>query len=116
MADSRILYSSLRFWTELFVADRHVICQTTLSYAAIFGIREDLNLRGTEYNWLSSLFYFGFLAWAFPTNFLLQRLPIGTPSVRIFLKPPSSLTDLCSLGKYLGFNIFLWYVGDTIVM
>lgn len=28
--------------------------KTTLSYAAIFGIREDLNLHGTQYNWLSS--------------------------------------------------------------
>lgn len=51
--------------------------KTTLSYAAIFGIRDDLHLVGTEYSWLSSLFYFGFLVWAFPTNFLLQRLPIG---------------------------------------
>lgn len=30
------------------------IDKTTLSYAAIFGIREDLNLVGTQYNWLSS--------------------------------------------------------------
>jgi MFS family permease len=63
------------------------IDKTTLSYAAIFGIQKDLDLHGTQYNWLSSLFYFGFLAWAFPTNFLMQRLPIG---------------------KYLGFNIFMW--------
>jgi hypothetical protein len=63
------------------------IDKTTLSYAAIFGIREDLNLVGSEYSWLSSIFYFGFLAWALPTNFLLQRLPVG---------------------RYLGFNIFLW--------
>lgn len=65
------------------------IDKTTLSYAAIFGIREDLNLKGTDYNWLSSVFYFGFLAWALPTNFLMQRLP---------------------LAKYLGANIFLWGV------
>ncbi|KAK4565460.1 hypothetical protein LTR86_004077 [Recurvomyces mirabilis] len=39
------------------------IDKTTLSYAAIFGIRDDLKLVGTEYNWLSSIFYFGFLAW-----------------------------------------------------
>jgi MFS family permease len=63
------------------------IDKTTLSYAAIFNIRQDLNLVGTEYSWLSSIFYFGFLAWAFPTNFLLQRFPIG---------------------KYLGVNIFMW--------
>ncbi|PWW80311.1 MFS general substrate transporter [Tuber magnatum] len=63
------------------------IDKTTLSYAALFGIQEDLHLRGTHYNWLSSLFYFGFLFWAFPTNLLMQRLPVG---------------------KYLGVNIFLW--------
>lgn len=63
------------------------IDKTTLSYAAIFGIREDLHLQGSDYSWLSSVFYFGFLFWAFPTNFLMQRLPIG---------------------KYLGVNIFLW--------
>lgn len=65
------------------------IDKTTLSYAAIFGIREDLDLHGDRYNWLSSVFYFGFLVWAFPTNFLMQRLPVG---------------------KYLGANIFLWGV------
>ncbi|ROW00904.1 hypothetical protein VPNG_08256 [Cytospora leucostoma] len=65
------------------------IDKTTLSYAAIFGIRDDLHLVGTEYSWLSSMFYFGFLAWALPTNFLIQRLPVA---------------------KYLGFNIFIWGV------
>lgn len=53
------------------------IDKTTLSYAAIFGIDKDLNLKGTQYNWLSSIFYFGFLVWVFPTNFLMQRFPIG---------------------------------------
>lgn len=32
------------------------IDKTTLSYAAIFGIRDDLHLVGTQYNWLSSTF------------------------------------------------------------
>lgn len=31
------------------------IDKTTLSYAAIFGIRDDLNLKGQEYSWLSSI-------------------------------------------------------------
>ncbi|KAN0096515.1 putative MFS allantoate transporter [Hyaloscypha variabilis] len=65
------------------------IDKTTLSYAAIFGIKDDLNLVGTQYSWLSSIFYFGFLAWAFPTNFMMQKFPIG---------------------KYLGINIFMWGV------
>lgn len=37
------------------------IDKTTLSYAALFGIQEDLHLHGTQYSWLSSIFYFGFL-------------------------------------------------------
>jgi len=63
------------------------IDKTTLSYAALYGIRDDLKLVGTQYSWLSSIFYFGFMAWAFPTNFLMQKFP---------------------LGKYLGANIMLW--------
>ncbi|KOC08309.1 putative MFS allantoate transporter [Aspergillus flavus AF70] len=65
----------------------YYIDKTTLSYAAIFGINEDLGLSGEQYSWLSSVFYFGFLVWAFPTNFLMQKFPVG---------------------KYLGANIFLW--------
>jgi len=65
------------------------IDKTTLSYAALFGIRTDLHLHGTQYSWLSSIFYFGFLAWALPTNLMLQRFPVG---------------------KYLGINIFAWGV------
>lgn len=37
--------------------------KTTLNYAALMGIREDTNLSGTEYSWISSIFYAGYLAW-----------------------------------------------------
>ncbi|KAJ3714730.1 MFS general substrate transporter [Lentinula raphanica] len=67
----------------------YYIDKTTLSYAAIFGIKTDLKLHGTEYSWLSSLFYFGWLAWGLPSNLLMQRSPSG---------------------KYLAINIFLWGV------
>lgn len=67
----------------------YYIDKTTLSYAAIFGIRTDLHLAKSEYSWLSSIFYFGWLAWALPTNLLMQKFP---------------------LNKYLAANIFLWGV------
>ncbi len=51
--------------------------KTTLSYAAIFGIKDDLALQGTEYSWLSSVFYFGWLIWAIPSNLIMQRSPPG---------------------------------------
>ncbi|KID75648.1 uncharacterized protein G6M90_00g047060 [Metarhizium brunneum] len=65
----------------------YYVDKTTLSYAAIFGLKEDLNLQGTQYSWLSSCFYFGWLVWAIPSNLLMQR------------SPPA---------HYLAFNIFMW--------
>ncbi|EFW99123.1 major facilitator superfamily transporter allantoate [Grosmannia clavigera kw1407] len=59
--------------------------KTTLSYAAVFGIQKDLRLHGTDYSWLSALFYLGFLAWAVPASMLLQRLPVGRYLSTIFL-------------------------------
>ncbi|GFZ50229.1 hypothetical protein JCM24511_07985, partial [Saitozyma sp. JCM 24511] len=61
--------------------------KTTLSYAAIFGLQTDLGLVGTQYSWLSSAFYFGWLVWAIPSNLIMQRLPPA---------------------YYLAANIFMW--------
>ncbi|KAF4552471.1 MFS-type transporter-like protein 5 [Elsinoe fawcettii] len=61
--------------------------KTTISYASIMGLQEDLRLKGDNYQWLGSLFYFGYLAWEYPTSRLLQHLP---------------------LGKYSALNIIIW--------
>ena len=61
--------------------------KTTISYASIMGLKTDLNLKGDDYQWLGSMFYFGYLAWEYPTNRLLQRLP---------------------LAKYSAFNVVMW--------
>lgn len=51
--------------------------KTALSYASVMGIQQDIGLRGNDYEWLSSMFYFGYLAWEYPTNRLLQRVPLA---------------------------------------
>lgn len=51
------------------------------------GIKADIHLVGDNYQWLGSMFYFGYIAWEYPTNRLLQRLP---------------------LGKYSAFCVFMW--------
>lgn len=33
--------------------------ETTLSYASVMGIKKDIDLIGDDYQWLSSMFYFG---------------------------------------------------------
>ncbi|KAH6900007.1 major facilitator superfamily domain-containing protein [Thelonectria olida] len=51
--------------------------KNALGYAAIFGIKDDAHLQGQEYSWLSSIFYFGYLAMEFPNLWLMTKLPIG---------------------------------------
>ena len=50
-------------------------------------MNQDLHLVGSNYSWLGSMFYIGYLAWEWPTSRLLQRLP---------------------LAKYSAFNIIMW--------
>ncbi|KAH7144141.1 major facilitator superfamily domain-containing protein [Dactylonectria estremocensis] len=66
--------------------------KTTLTYASVMGLtssRRDggIELYDEQYNWLASVFYFGYLIGEWPTTRLLQYLP---------------------LGKYLAFNIIAW--------
>lgn len=49
------------------------------------------------------MFYFGFLVWALPTNLLVRSSTEGTCAV----SDEDQLQRL-PVGKYLGFNIFLW--------
>lgn len=47
--------------------------KTTLSYASVMGMTGKpsaggIGLHGDQYSWLGSMFYFGYLAWEYPTN------------------------------------------------
>lgn len=46
-----------------------------LSYASVMGILKDAHLSNSEYTWLGSIYYFGYLAAAYPHNRLLQHFP-----------------------------------------
>ncbi|EGR44741.1 uncharacterized protein TRIREDRAFT_69712 [Trichoderma reesei QM6a] len=49
----------------------------TLGSSAILGILEDAHLDANQYNWLSSIFYFGYMVAELPQNWALQRFPVG---------------------------------------
>ncbi|KAL1876849.1 hypothetical protein VTK73DRAFT_9151 [Phialemonium thermophilum] len=49
----------------------------TLGSSAILGILEDAHLSSNQYNWLSSIFYLGYLVAEWPQNYALQRLPVA---------------------------------------
>lgn len=63
--------------------------KVTLGYTTQLNLITDLNLQGSEYSWCSSVFYFGYLFWSWPSSYISVRFPIG---------------------KYLGLSVALWGV------
>ncbi|KAJ5469259.1 hypothetical protein N7539_008877 [Penicillium diatomitis] len=60
----------------------------TMSFASIMGIKTDAHLEdGQKYSWLTTCIYIAVLVVEYPTNWIIQRVPIA---------------------KYLGFNICCW--------
>ncbi|KAF1962405.1 MFS general substrate transporter [Byssothecium circinans] len=51
--------------------------KTILSSASVFGLKNDTHLAGQNYSWVSSVFYFGYLFWTYPTTLLIARLPVA---------------------------------------
>ncbi|PAV24340.1 MFS general substrate transporter [Pyrrhoderma noxium] len=64
---------SIMFFTSIL----QFLDKTALNYANLFGIRTDLGLSGSEYSWLASLFYLGYLIAQFPASYLFSKLPTG---------------------------------------
>ncbi|KAF1848617.1 allantoin permease [Cucurbitaria berberidis CBS 394.84] len=61
----------------------------SLNYANAYTLTPDLGLQGARYGWVAAIFNFGYLFWALPANYLIQRLPVS---------------------KYTGSMILLWSI------
>ncbi|KAM3077746.1 hypothetical protein ACMFMG_007069 [Clarireedia jacksonii] len=59
----------------------------TLAFTSIMGIKKDAHLVKQEYAWLTTCIYIAILVIEYPTNWIIQRVPIA---------------------KYLGLNVCIW--------
>ena len=85
--------------------------KTSLSYASIMGIKNDLHLIGDDYQWLSSMFYFGYLAWEYPTSRLLQRLPLAKYSAICVVMWGLALALFVTVSDYRGAMAVRFFLG-----
>jgi MFS family permease len=69
--DSRILVLMIVTYGLNFV-DKFI-----LSTAAVFGLTTDNHLKGDQFSWVGSMFFFGYLFFEYPASILVQMLPIG---------------------------------------
>lgn len=56
-----------------------------ISNAQVYGMGTSLGLVGNQYSWLGSIFYFGYLSFELPANYLLQKLPVAKTLMTSFL-------------------------------
>lgn len=61
----------------LFVYCLQSLDKTTLSYASVFGLIEDTNLKGHEFSWLGSVVYVAQLVFQPIVAYSLVRFPVG---------------------------------------
>lgn len=85
--------------------------KTTLSYASVMNMKKDINLKGDEYQWLGSMFYFGYLAWEYPTNRLLQRLPLAKYSSFCMIMWGLVLCCMAGIKNYSGGLAVRFFLG-----
>ncbi|KAE8154376.1 major facilitator superfamily domain-containing protein [Aspergillus avenaceus] len=50
--------------------------KSCISYAALWGMKQEAHLVGDQYSWLTTIFYIGYLVGEFPMNVLFQKLHI----------------------------------------
>ncbi|KAF2160688.1 hypothetical protein M409DRAFT_28828 [Zasmidium cellare ATCC 36951] len=63
------------------------IDKTAISYGSVTGLLDSTHLHGNQFNWVASIFFFGQLAFEFPTIRLIQLFP---------------------LAKYVAVNVTIW--------
>lgn len=62
----------------------------SLAFASIMTLNQDIGLQGSDYNWASSIYYFGYLIASYPAGALMVRLPLGkTIAASVYVYPPS---------------------------
>ncbi|CAI6340625.1 unnamed protein product [Periconia digitata] len=90
--DRRIM--PILFCTYLF----NFMDKTILSSASVFGLKSDNHLVGQNYSWVSSVFYFGYFFWTYPTTLLVARLPVAKYMTgnTLFWGAVVALTAACS--------------------
>ncbi|KLT43231.1 MFS transporter [Cutaneotrichosporon oleaginosum] len=58
-----------------FIYALNYLDKTALTYASVMGLFKDTGINGTQYSWVASIYYFGYLVGAYPMVIGLQRFP-----------------------------------------
>ncbi|KAH7115860.1 allantoin permease [Dendryphion nanum] len=83
----------------------------SLNYASAYSLIPDLGLEGQRYSWVAAIFNFGYLFWALPANYLIQRLPVSKYTGTMILTWSILLCCHVAAKNYTGILILRFLLG-----
>lgn len=75
------------------------------------GLKKDISLVGDDYQWLSSMFYFGYLGFEYFTNRALQRFPLGKFSAICVILWGTTLSCFAAVDNFGGAVAVRFFLG-----
>ncbi|PVH94505.1 MFS general substrate transporter [Periconia macrospinosa] len=83
----------------------------SLNYASAYTLIPDLGLQGQRYSWTAAIFNFGYVFWALPANYLIQRLPVGKYTGTMILTWAILLCCHVAAKNYAGILVLRFLLG-----
>ncbi|KAF2003978.1 MFS general substrate transporter [Amniculicola lignicola CBS 123094] len=83
----------------------------SLNYASAYTLIPDLGLEGQRYSWTAAIFNFGYLFWALPANYLIQRLPVSKYTGTMILIWSILLCCHVAAKNYTGILVLRFFLG-----
>ncbi|CZT49580.1 related to permease of the major facilitator superfamily [Rhynchosporium secalis] len=83
----------------------------SLSYASVYGLIQDLELKGNQFAWTSSIFYVGQLASEFPFIYLMSRFKLSKSVGITIVVWGAVCTCLAAPKTYHGFLAVRFFLG-----
>ncbi|TPX10390.1 uncharacterized protein E0L32_008609 [Thyridium curvatum] len=95
----------------LFVNGIQFVDKLTISQAATYGLVNEAQLVGQEFSLLITIFYIGYLVAQYPTNYLMQRFPIGRYITVNFVLWGVTLTCMGACTSFAPFMVTRFLLG-----
>lgn len=83
----------------------------SLNYASAYSLKDDLGLTGQRYSWVAAIFNFGYLFWAFPSNYIIQKVPIAKYTGGMLIVWAIILVAHCGASNYAGILTLRFLLG-----
>lgn len=110
---SRVLCTTalFRFVESVRINDWKFFDKTTLGYVAILEIQADTGLVGTNYSWVSSILYFGYLLASFPASLAFVKLPLGKCLAIFVIAWAAILACHAAAQNFAGLMVLRFFLG-----